>query len=107
MSAGRVLVAEDDGALRELLMELLAGARHEVPAVSGGIETLPRLRRMNPSEAVLLPASEILRLDNKALYRRLTEDASAREIEDAMDENAGGAAGDSVARDVPDSRHES
>ena len=49
-------------------------------------------------------ASEILGLDRKTLYRKLAEYASEREVEDAMDEGAGGAAGDSVARAVSDSR---
>lgn len=43
VAAGRVLVAEDDSALRELLVELLGDAGHVVTAVPNGAEALARL----------------------------------------------------------------
>ena len=50
---GRILVAEDDAALRELLVELLTDAGYDVVAVGSGTEALPRLRGSNPPEVVL------------------------------------------------------
>ena len=52
-ATGRILVAEDDGALRELLVELLTDAGYDVVAVASGTEALPRLRGTNPPEVVL------------------------------------------------------
>ena len=42
-ATGRILVAEDDAALRELLVEVLSGAGHRVTAVPNGAEALARL----------------------------------------------------------------
>ncbi|MBC8089549.1 MAG: sigma-54-dependent Fis family transcriptional regulator [Phycisphaerae bacterium] len=53
LGAGRILVAEDDGALRELLVELLTDAGYSVVAVGSGSEALPRIRGANPPEVVL------------------------------------------------------
>lgn len=53
LGAGRILVAEDDGALRELLVELLTDAGYSVVAVSSGSDALPRIRGANPPEVVL------------------------------------------------------
>ena len=50
---GRILVAEDDGALRELLVELLTDAGYDVGAVASGTEALPKLRGANPPDVVL------------------------------------------------------
>lgn len=52
-SAGRILVAEDDAALRELLVELLTDAGYSVVAVASGSDALPRIRGANPPEVVL------------------------------------------------------
>lgn len=46
-------MAEDDAALRELLVELLTDAGYDVIAVGSGTEALPRLRGSNPPEVVL------------------------------------------------------
>lgn len=46
-------MAEDDAALRELLVELLSDAGYDVVAVGSGTEALPRLRGSNPPEVVL------------------------------------------------------
>lgn len=51
--AGRILVAEDDGALRELLVELLTDAGYSVVAVASGTDALPRIRGANQPEVVL------------------------------------------------------
>lgn len=51
--AGRILVAEDDNALRELLVELLTDAGYAVVAVASGADALPRIRGANPPEVVL------------------------------------------------------
>ncbi|MGV3710809.1 MAG: sigma-54-dependent transcriptional regulator [Gemmatimonas sp.] len=51
--SGHVLVAEDDAALRELLVELLTDAGYDVTAVGSGTEALPRLRGSNPPDVVL------------------------------------------------------
>ena len=46
-------MAEDDAALRELLVELLTDAGYDVVAVGSGTEALPRLRGANPPLVVL------------------------------------------------------
>jgi two-component system NtrC family response regulator len=51
--AGRVLVAEDDAALRELLQELLTEAGHEVTAVPNGAAALDRLAGADSFDVVL------------------------------------------------------
>ncbi|MBP6775468.1 MAG: sigma-54-dependent Fis family transcriptional regulator [Gemmatimonadaceae bacterium] len=53
METGRVLVAEDDAALRELLVEVLTGAGHRVIAVPNGAEALARLQHNESVDAVL------------------------------------------------------
>ncbi len=52
-ATGRVLVAEDDTALRELIVEVLSGAGHHVTAVSNGAEALARLNRADAFDVVL------------------------------------------------------
>ena len=52
-ACGRVLVAEDDGALRELLQELLTEAGHEVVAVPNGAEALGRMEAGDAFDVVL------------------------------------------------------
>jgi two-component system response regulator HydG len=51
--ATRVLVAEDDAALRELLVELLSGAGYAVVEAAHGAEALARLRATPAPEVVL------------------------------------------------------
>ncbi|HYW32257.1 MAG TPA: sigma-54 dependent transcriptional regulator [Gemmatimonas sp.] len=50
---GRILVAEDDAALRELLVELLIDAGHEVTAVPNGAEALVRMRTPESYDVLL------------------------------------------------------
>ncbi|MES2522414.1 MAG: sigma-54 dependent transcriptional regulator [Gemmatimonadota bacterium] len=50
---GRILVAEDDAALRELLVELLIDAGHEVTAVPNGAEALVRMRSPESYDVLL------------------------------------------------------
>jgi len=52
-ATGRVLVAEDDAALRELLVEVLTGAGHRVTAVPNGAEALARLTASGAFDVVL------------------------------------------------------
>jgi DNA-binding NtrC family response regulator len=53
VGAGRVLVAEDDAALRELLVELLTESGYDVVASPNGADALARLRGATPPEVVL------------------------------------------------------
>ena len=53
VTTGRVLVAEDDAALRELLVEVLTGAGHRVTAVPNGAEALARLTATSAYDVVL------------------------------------------------------
>lgn len=50
---GRILLAEDDAALRELLVEVLTGAGHRVTAVANGAEALARLNNPGTVDVVL------------------------------------------------------
>ena len=52
-ATGRILVAEDDAALRELLVEVLSGAGHRVTAVPNGAEALARLTTPQAFDVVL------------------------------------------------------
>ncbi len=52
-ATGHVLVAEDDAALRELLVEVLTGAGHRVTAVANGAEALARLNATSTYDVVL------------------------------------------------------
>ena len=52
-TTARILVAEDDTALRELLVELLVDAGYNVVAVASGADALPRLRGTTPPDVVL------------------------------------------------------
>jgi two-component system, NtrC family, nitrogen regulation response regulator GlnG len=49
----RILVVEDDDAIRSLLVELLTDAGHEVHTASGGIEGLERVATVVPDLIVL------------------------------------------------------
>jgi DNA-binding NtrC family response regulator len=53
VATGRVLIAEDDAALRELLVEVLSGAGHRVTAVPNGAEALARLTASSVFDVVL------------------------------------------------------
>ena len=52
-SGGRVLVAEDDAALRELLAELLTNAGHKVVSVPNGAQALIALQNPDAFDVVL------------------------------------------------------
>lgn len=52
-SCGRILVAEDDAALRELLVELLADAGHDVLPVANGADALAKMTEFDDIDVVL------------------------------------------------------
>lgn len=58
-ATGRILLVEDDAALRELLIEVLSGAGHRVTAVANGAEALARL----PQAGTTPPAFDMILTD--------------------------------------------
>jgi DNA-binding response OmpR family regulator len=53
MAAGRILVVEDDEALRETLTEVMADEGHEARAAANGADALEALRDWTPDVIVL------------------------------------------------------
>jgi CheY-like chemotaxis protein len=53
-SMGRILLVEDDEALREVLAEVLAGEGYRVECAANGQQALDRLNRSDPSPDLIL-----------------------------------------------------
>ena len=54
MSAGPVLVVEDDAEIRDSLLEALTDAGHQVVGAINGREALRKLQEMNPPPSVIV-----------------------------------------------------
>ena len=63
----RILVAEDDEALRSLIRRALTGARHEVTVVADGAEALDKLGRLKGAFDLLLAGIKMPVMDGVAL----------------------------------------
>jgi two-component system cell cycle response regulator CpdR len=70
----RILVAEDDEALRSLIARALGGASHEVTVVADGAEALDKLARLKGAFDLLLADTKMPVLDGVALARAAARD---------------------------------
>jgi len=78
MTPARILVAEDDRALREALQEVLALAGHSTEAVGDGAQALAAIRA-NPPDLVILDHL-MPGLDGLSVLQALREDPRLRDI---------------------------
>lgn len=78
MTPARILVAEDDLALRDALQELLALAGHIPEAVGDGVLALAAIRK-NPPDLVILDHL-MPGMDGLSVLQALKEDPRLREI---------------------------
>ena len=72
MSRKRILVADDDGAARELIREVLEISGYEVIEATDGIEALHRAREAAPD--LVLVDIQMPRLDGYGMLRELRAD---------------------------------
>jgi two-component system, cell cycle response regulator CpdR len=70
----RILVAEDDEALRSLIRRALTGAGHEVTVVANGAEALDKLARLKGAFDLLLAGIKMPVMDGVALARAVARD---------------------------------
>jgi CheY-like chemotaxis protein len=70
----RILVAEDDEALRSLIGRALTGASHEVTVAADGAEALDKLARLKGAFDLLLTDIRMPVLDGVALARAVARD---------------------------------
>jgi CheY-like chemotaxis protein len=79
-SAARVLVVEDDPAVRELLRLALAGGGYEVLLAEHGLDALVQIDRAQPKPNLLLVDIMMPELDGLTLVRALKGNRETRNI---------------------------
>jgi CheY-like chemotaxis protein len=72
MTPKRILLVEDDAAVRDACVEVLSGYAHTVVAVDDGVVALEEIRRAPPDVILLDLIMPKARLDGIALLSRLT-----------------------------------
>jgi two-component system, cell cycle sensor histidine kinase and response regulator CckA len=71
-----ILVVEDEPEVRQVIVELLAGAGYRILEAGDGIEALERLRRTEPSEVDLIISDVVMpRMGGRELFEKVQDTA--------------------------------